>query len=59
MINPPASYAEIREGVRAVCSQFPAEYHRKVDEEPGYPEAFVTGSDCGGLARRVNSARRP
>lgn len=34
-------YSEIREGVRALCAQFPAEYHRKVDEERGYPEAFV------------------
>ena len=34
-------YEEIREGVRALCGQFPAEYHRKVDEERGYPEAFV------------------
>ncbi len=34
-------YEEIREGVRALCGQFPVEYHRKVDEERGYPEAFV------------------
>ncbi len=34
-------YQDIREGVRALCSQFPAEYHRKVDEERAYPEAFV------------------
>jgi acyl-CoA dehydrogenase len=34
-------YQEIRDGVRALCAQFPAEYHRKVDEERGYPEAFV------------------
>lgn len=34
-------YEEIREGVRALCGQFPAEYHRKVDEERGYPDAFV------------------
>jgi acyl-CoA dehydrogenase len=34
-------YAEIRDAVRALCAQFPAEYHRKVDEERAYPEAFV------------------
>ncbi len=34
-------YQDIREGVRALCAQFPAEYHRKVDEERAYPEAFV------------------
>ena len=34
-------YQDIRDGVRALCAQFPAEYHRKVDEERAYPEAFV------------------
>ncbi|WP_294607205.1 acyl-CoA dehydrogenase family protein [Roseovarius sp.] len=34
-------YEDIRDGVRALCAQFPAEYHRKVDEEKAYPEAFV------------------
>lgn len=34
-------YQDIREGVRALCAQFPDEYHRKVDEDRGYPEAFV------------------
>ncbi|WP_154664696.1 acyl-CoA dehydrogenase family protein [Gemmobacter nectariphilus] len=36
-----AAYPEIREGVRALCAQFPPEYHRKVDEARAYPEAFV------------------
>lgn len=34
-------FQDIREGVRAVCSRFPNEYHRKIDEERGYPEDFV------------------
>jgi acyl-CoA dehydrogenase len=34
-------YQDIRDGVRAVCAGFPAEYHRKVDAERTYPEAFV------------------
>lgn len=34
-------YQDIRDGVKALCDQFPAEYHRKVDEEKAYPEAFV------------------
>ncbi len=34
-------YKDIRDGVRALCAQFPAEYHRKVDEQRGYPEEFV------------------
>ena len=35
------SYEDIREGVRALCAEFPAEYHRKVDEARAYPEEFV------------------
>src|SRR5215469_12837786 len=35
------SFTDIREAVRDLCSQFPAEYFRKIDEERGYPEAFV------------------
>lgn len=34
-------HPEIRDGVRALCAEFPPEYHRKVDAERGYPEAFV------------------
>ena len=34
-------HQELREAVRGLCAGFPAEYHRKVDEERGYPEAFV------------------
>ena len=35
------TYAELREGIRALCASFPAEYHRKVDEARAYPEEFV------------------
>src|SRR5688500_1440617 len=34
-------HAEIRAGVRALCAQFDSAYWQKVDEERGYPEAFV------------------
>jgi acyl-CoA dehydrogenase len=34
-------HQEIREAVRALCAQFPPEYHRRIDAERGYPEAFV------------------
>lgn len=34
-------YEDIRDGVRALCAQFPAEYHRKVDQDRAYPEDFV------------------
>jgi acyl-CoA dehydrogenase len=34
-------FEDIRAAVRALCAEFPAEYHRKIDEARGYPEAFV------------------
>ncbi len=37
----PDSYQDIREGVRTLCAQFPADYHRKVDAAKAYPEDFV------------------
>jgi acyl-CoA dehydrogenase len=41
MTHAPEDHAEIRDAVRALCAQFPDEYHRKVDQERAYPEAFV------------------
>ena len=35
------AYPDIREGVRALCASFPAEYHRRIDAARGYPEEFV------------------
>ena len=34
-------YQDIRDGVRAVCAQYPDEYFRKLDQERAYPQAFV------------------
>ena len=34
-------FQDIRDAVRALCAEFPAEYHRKIDEKRGYPEEFV------------------
>jgi acyl-CoA dehydrogenase len=34
-------HTDIREAVRALCAQFPAEYHRRIDAARGYPEEFV------------------
>ena len=34
-------FGDIRDAIRAVCAEFPAGYHREVDEARGYPEAFV------------------
>jgi acyl-CoA dehydrogenase len=40
-IDPNEAYSEIREGVRALCANFPSEYHRRIDQERTYPEEFV------------------
>ena len=34
-------FGDIRDGIRALCAQFPAEYHRNIDRDRGYPDAFV------------------
>jgi acyl-CoA dehydrogenase len=34
-------YQDLRDAVCALCATFPPEYHRQVDRERGYPEAFV------------------
>ena len=41
-------HAEIREEVRKLCSQFPGEYWRKLDQERGYPTDFVRALTEGG-----------
>jgi acyl-CoA dehydrogenase len=48
------SYPEIRDALRSLCAQFPAGYHRRVDEERGYPEAFVAAlTQAGWLAAMI------
>ncbi len=51
-MKPPASHedlhAELRDAVRALCSQYTGEYWRKIDAERGYPEAFVDALTKGG-----------
>jgi len=37
----PEFHGDIREGVRALCREFDSAYWQKVDEERGYPDAFV------------------
>jgi acyl-CoA dehydrogenase len=41
MLYAPDEHQEIRDAVRALCSEFPDEYHRKIDEQRAYPETFV------------------
>jgi acyl-CoA dehydrogenase len=47
-------HQEIRDAVRALCAEFPDEYHRQVDEARGYPEAFVDAlTRAGWLAAMI------
>ena len=47
-------YLDIREAVRALCAGFPDEYHRRIDEQRGYPEAFVDAlTKAGWLAAMI------
>jgi len=55
-MKPPEAHAyqDIRDGVRALCAQFPDEYHRKVDAARAYPEAFVDAlTQAGWLAAMI------
>ncbi|MBK4733170.1 acyl-CoA dehydrogenase family protein [Noviherbaspirillum pedocola] len=48
------SHQDIRDAVRALCAEFPSEYFRKIDEERGYPEAFVNAlTGAGWLAALI------
>ncbi len=47
-------YQDIRDAIRDLCAQFPAEYFRQVDEERAYPEAFVDAlTQAGWLAALI------
>ena len=49
-----ADYQDIREAVRALCAEFPDAYHRQVDEERAYPQAFVEAlTKAGWLAALI------
>ncbi|HXV11436.1 MAG TPA: acyl-CoA dehydrogenase family protein [Burkholderiales bacterium] len=50
----PEPHDEIREGVRALCRQYDSAYWQKVDEERGYPDAFVEAlTKAGWLAALI------
>ncbi len=47
-------FGDIREAVRALCAQFPDSYHRDIDTQRGYPEAFVDAlTKAGWLAALI------
>ena len=54
MSNPSETHPEIRDAIRALCAEFPAEYFRRIDEARGYPEEFVTAlTKAGWLAALI------
>lgn len=49
-----SDHTDIREAVQALCATFPPEYHREIDEQRGYPEAFVKAlTEAGWLAAMI------
>jgi acyl-CoA dehydrogenase len=51
---PADRHAEIREGVRALCAEFPPAYFREVDARRGYPVEFVDAlTKAGWLAALI------
>jgi acyl-CoA dehydrogenase len=54
MIDKPDEHQEIRDAVRQLCSQFPDEYFRQLDERRAYPEKFVDAlMEAGWLAAMI------
>jgi len=53
-MNHDSDFQEIRDAVRSLCAEFPDEYHRHIDEERAYPEAFVEAlTKAGWLAALI------
>ena len=51
------AHCDIREAVRALCADFPGEYHRKIDQTRGYPEEFVDAlTKAGWMAALIPEA---
>ncbi len=47
-------FADVREGVRALCARFPGEYWRSLDRERAYPTEFVAAlTEAGYLAALI------
>jgi acyl-CoA dehydrogenase len=50
----PERYPEIRDAMRQLCAEFPDAYHREIDAQRGYPEAFVDAlTKAGWLAAMI------
>ncbi len=46
--HPTDKYADIRDGVRALCAQYPDRYFRDIDAQRGYPAEFVQALTAAG-----------
>ncbi len=54
MLTATDPHEELRGAVRALCATFPPEYHRRIDREHAYPEAFVDAlTKAGWLAALI------
>lgn len=52
--TPSDEYQDLREALRDLCSNYPAEYFRALDAESAYPEAFVDAlTEAGWLAAMI------
>ncbi|MGB6054647.1 MAG: acyl-CoA dehydrogenase family protein [Burkholderiaceae bacterium] len=48
MQSAPDAHQDIRDAIRALCAEFPADYFRRIDEQRGYPEEFVDALTAAG-----------
>jgi acyl-CoA dehydrogenase len=54
MLTQTDKFRDIRDAVRALCAEFPAEYFRNIDQQRGYPEQFVDAlTQAGWLAALI------
>ena len=54
MISKPDAHQDIREALRALCAEFPPEYHRRHDAAATYPEEFIEAlTRAGWLAAMI------
>ncbi|MGB4347847.1 MAG: acyl-CoA dehydrogenase family protein [Burkholderiaceae bacterium] len=54
MHTSPDAHQDIRDAIRDLCAQFPADYFRQIDEQRAYPEAFVDAlTKAGWLAALI------
>jgi acyl-CoA dehydrogenase len=54
MLHAPDQYQDLRDAVRSLCAEFPAQYFREIDEQRGYPEQFVDAlANAGWLAALI------